>query len=99
VPTADHRILPGGTAFQTDTGMCGDYDSVIGIKKETVVARFVTKLPGERMQVAEGEGTLCGVFIATDDATGLATDIAPVRVGGKLAPAMPRLAAKSVPAL
>jgi len=90
VPTGDHRILPGGTAFQTDAGMCGDYDSVIGIKKETVVARFVTKIQGERMQVAEGEGTLCGLYIATDDATGLATEAAPVRVGGRLAPAMPR---------
>jgi 2',3'-cyclic-nucleotide 2'-phosphodiesterase len=91
VPTADHRILPGGTAFQTDTGMCGDYDSVIGIKKEIVVARFVTKVPGERLQVSEGEGTLCGVFIATDDATGLAKQVAPVRVGGKLSPTIPAL--------
>jgi hypothetical protein len=99
VPTGDYRILPGGTAFQTDAGMCGDYDSVIGVKKETAVARFVTKLPGERMQVAEGEGTLCGVFIETDETSGLATWIAPLRVGGQLAPAWPLPVPQSMPAL
>jgi 2',3'-cyclic-nucleotide 2'-phosphodiesterase len=89
VPTADAQILPGGTAYQTDAGMCGDYDSVIGMKKEGAVARFVTKLPGERLQPAEGEGTLCGVFVETDDATGLAARIAPVRVGGRLSSTVP----------
>ena len=89
VPTGDHRILPGGTAYQSDAGMCGDYDSVIGMKKEGIVARFVSKMPGERMQAAEGEGTLCGIFVTTDDATGLATGVAPLRFGGRLAPAWP----------
>ena len=91
VPTADHRILPGGTAYQSDAGMCGDYDSVIGMKKEGIIARFVTKLPGERMQVAEGEGTLCAIFIETDDVTGRAKTISPVRIGGKLATVMPNV--------
>jgi metallophosphoesterase (TIGR00282 family) len=89
VPTADGRILPGGTAFQTDAGMCGDYDSVIGMRKEPAVARFVTKLPGERLTPAEGAGTLCGVFVETDDATGLARRTAPVRLGGALSETMP----------
>lgn len=89
VPTADAQILPKGTAYQTDAGMCGDYDSVIGMQKEAAVSRFVTKMPGERLQVAEGEGTLCAVFVETDDATGLARRIAPVRLGGRLAPALP----------
>lgn len=86
VPTADVRIMPGGTAYQSDAGMCGDYDSVIGMKKETATARFVRKMPGERLSPAEGEGTLCGLFVETDDRTGLAIRAEPVRMGGALAP-------------
>jgi metallophosphoesterase (TIGR00282 family) len=93
VPTADAQILPKGTAYQTDCGMCGDYDSVIGMQKETAVARFVTKIPGERLKVADGEGTLCAVFVETDDVTGLARRVEPVRLGGRLAEHLPRLAA------
>jgi metallophosphoesterase (TIGR00282 family) len=89
VPTADHQILPGGTAYMTDAGMCGDYDSVIGMQKEAAVARFVRKMPGERLQVAEGEGTLCAAFVETDDATGLASRVAPLRLGGRLQPQWP----------
>ncbi len=89
VPTADCQILPGGTAYMTDAGMCGDYDSVIGMQKQIAVARFVRKMPGERLQVAEGEGTLCAVFIETDDASGLARRIAPLRLGGRLQPHWP----------
>jgi metallophosphoesterase (TIGR00282 family) len=89
IPTADHQILPGGTAFQCDAGMCGDYDSVIGLKKQPIIARFVTKVPGERPETAEGPATLCGVFVETDDATGLARRIAPIRVGGRLAETLP----------
>jgi 2',3'-cyclic-nucleotide 2'-phosphodiesterase len=89
VPTADHRILAHGTAYATDIGMCGDYDSVIGMQKEAAIARFVKKLPGERLEVAPGEPTICGAVIETDDATGLARGIWPLRLGGKLAPAMP----------
>ena len=87
IPTADAQIFPGGTAYLTDAGMCGDYDSVIGMKKEVAAQRFVKKVPGERLSPAEGEGTLCGVFVETDDATGLAKRIAPIRQGGRLAPA------------
>lgn len=89
VPTADHQILPGGTGYMSDAGMCGDYDSVIGMQKGPSVQRFVTKMPGEKPQPAEGEGTLCGIFIVTDDATGLARRIEPVRIGGRLARYVP----------
>jgi metallophosphoesterase (TIGR00282 family) len=89
VPTADTQILPGGTAFQTDVGMCGDYDSVIGMKKEAAIARFVQKVPTERLSPAEGDATLCAVFVETDDATGLARKVAPIRLGGRLARAWP----------
>ncbi|HEX2940978.1 MAG TPA: TIGR00282 family metallophosphoesterase [Rhodopila sp.] len=88
-PTADAQVLPGGTAFQSDAGMCGDYDSVIGMVKDGAALRFWRKMPGEKLGPAEGTPTICGVFIETDDATGLARRIAPVRVGGRLAPAMP----------
>jgi len=89
IPTADHQILSGGTAYLSDAGMCGNYDSVIGMQKEVSIRRFVTRMPGQKPQVAEGEGTLCGAFIVTDDATGLARRIEPVRVGGRLAPHVP----------
>ncbi|MBV8650441.1 MAG: TIGR00282 family metallophosphoesterase [Alphaproteobacteria bacterium] len=89
VPTADAQILPRGTGYMTDAGMCGDYDSVIGMQKEAAIARFVRKMPGERLQAADGPATLCGVVVETDDATGLARHIAPVRVGGRLAPHWP----------
>jgi metallophosphoesterase (TIGR00282 family) len=89
VPTADGQVLPKGTAYMTDLGMCGDYDSVIGMQKEAAVQRFVRKMPGERLQVAEGEATLCGALVETDDGTGLARSIAPLRLGGRLAPQWP----------
>ena len=88
-PSADAQILPRGTAFQSDAGMSGDYDSVIGMVKEPATLRFWRKMSGERLAPAEGEATVCGVFIETDDATGLARRVAPVRVGGRLAEAMP----------
>ncbi len=84
VPTADGRILPKGTAYQTDAGMCGDYDSVIGNDKTIATKRFTSKLPGDRLTPALGEATLCGVVVETDDATGLAVRIEPIRLGGKL---------------
>jgi len=89
VPTADAQILPGGTAYVSDAGMCGDYDSVIGMEKGPSVRRFVTKMPGEKPKPAEGEASLCGVFVVIDDATGLACRIEPVRVGGRLAEYLP----------
>ncbi|MGI4748150.1 MAG: TIGR00282 family metallophosphoesterase [Janthinobacterium lividum] len=92
-PTSDHRILAGGTAFQADAGMCGDYDSVIGMGKEGAMARFVRKMPGERLQPADGEATVCGLFVETDDRTGLARTVAPLRLGGALSQTMPDLQA------
>ena len=89
VPTADAQVLPGGTGYITDLGMCGDYDSVIGVRKEISMERFVRKMPTARMEAAGAEATLCGVLVDTDDATGLATAIRPVRVGGRLQEALP----------
>ncbi len=88
-PAADHQILPGGTAFLSDAGMCGDYDSVIGMAKQNAATRFWRKLPGDRLGPAEGEATVCGVFVQTDDATGLALRVEPIRQGGRLSQAMP----------
>jgi metallophosphoesterase (TIGR00282 family) len=93
VPTADHMILSKGTAYQTDAGMCGDYDSVIGMEKSIPVARFTKKMPTERLSAASGPGTLCGIFVETDDATGLAKRVEPVRVGGKLSQVLPKVEA------
>ncbi len=89
VPTSDTMILPGGTAYQTDAGMCGDYDSVIGMDKAEPISRFTRKLRGGHLSVAGGEGTLCAVFVETDDKTGLAKRVAPLRAGGRLSPTEP----------
>ena len=89
VPTADHQILPNGTAFQSDVGMTGDYDSVIGMQKDEPMNRFLRKIPGARFEPATGEATLCALALETDDATGLARRIAPVRLGGRLEQARP----------
>ena len=90
VPTADARILPGGSAYVTDVGMCGDYDSVIGMKKEEAVNRFTSKLANGRLEPAEGEATLCALYVETDNTTGLARQAAPLRMGGCLAEQWPR---------
>ena len=89
IPTADTRILPAGTAYQTDAGMCGPYDSVIGMDAGIAVRRFVNSLPGERLEPATGPATLCGVMVETDEKTGLATAVHPLRDGGLLAPILP----------
>jgi metallophosphoesterase (TIGR00282 family) len=89
IPTADAHILNGGTAYMTDAGMCGDYDSVIGMQKDNAIERFITKMPTARLEPADGEATVCGVFVETDDRTGLAKRIAPLRTGGRLAPHWP----------
>lgn len=89
LPTADCQIFTGGTAFQADAGMTGDYDSVIGVKKDVPIHRFTRKMPTEKMQPADGEATLCGTWIETDDRTGHAIRIEPVRVGGRLAQHIP----------
>jgi metallophosphoesterase (TIGR00282 family) len=88
-PSADCQVLPGGTGFQSDAGMSGDYDSVIGMAKDGATLRFWNKMKGEKLGPAEGEATVCGTFVETDNATGLAKRIEPVRVGGRLAAAMP----------
>ena len=89
VPTADAMILPGGTGFQTDAGMCGDYNSIIGMDKLEPMRRFVTGMGKERFTPTEGEATLSGVVVETDDRTGLARRISPLRLGGRLAEAQP----------
>jgi metallophosphoesterase (TIGR00282 family) len=88
VPTADYQVLPGGTAFMSDLGMCGDYDSVIGMTKEPSIAKFTRKMPGERLAPAEGPATICGALIEVGS-DGLAIRINPVRLGGRLQPSMP----------
>jgi metallophosphoesterase (TIGR00282 family) len=89
-PTSDHRILGGGTAYLSDAGMCGDYDSVLGMQKEESIRRFLQKTPGPRMEPGQGEGTLCGVAVETDDRTGLARGAHAVRLGPHLEETWPR---------
>ena len=89
VPTADAQVLPGGTGYLTDAGMCGDYNSVIGMDKAEPMRRFITGMPKARFTPALGEATLSGVFVETDDQSGKATRVAMVRVGGRLESAAP----------
>jgi metallophosphoesterase (TIGR00282 family) len=89
VPTADAQVLPNGTGYQTDAGACADYDSVIGMDKFEPLQRFTKKMPTGRMTPAMGPATLCAVFIETDNLTGLALRIEPVRIGGRLIPTSP----------
>jgi 2',3'-cyclic-nucleotide 2'-phosphodiesterase len=81
VPTADTRILPNGTGYQTDAGMCGDYDSILGMQKGIIVPRMVKKLYPEKLQPATGAGTLCGALGIIDDKTGLCVGMKPIRLG------------------
>jgi metallophosphoesterase (TIGR00282 family) len=89
VPTADAQILPGGTAYLTDAGMCGDYLSVIGMKRDEPLRRFVTQMPGGRFEPAGGEVTLSGFYMETDDKSGKATTCHMVRMGGRLQASLP----------
>ncbi|HEU0160425.1 MAG TPA: TIGR00282 family metallophosphoesterase [Hyphomicrobiaceae bacterium] len=89
VPTADERVLPQGTAFMCDVGMCGDYESVLGMDREEPLNRFLSKIPRARFEPALGPGTLCGLAVEIDDATGLAVRAKAVRLGGVLAPTEP----------
>ncbi|MGC6512825.1 MAG: TIGR00282 family metallophosphoesterase [Parvibaculales bacterium] len=84
IPTADAQILPGGTAYQSDLGMCGDYDSVIGMEKDEPLYRFTTKMRRGRFTPALETPTLCGALVTVDPQTGLAQAIEPVRLGGRL---------------
>jgi hypothetical protein len=89
VPTADHRILPGGTAFVSDVGMTGDYNSIIGMTKDEPIGRFLRRIPSGKFEPALGPATLCAIAVETDAATGLAARIAAVRFGGRLEEARP----------
>ena len=88
-PTADHRILPCGTAFMSDVGMTGDYQSVIGMDKDEPLGRFLRRIPQSKFEPATGPATLSALAVETDDATGLATKVGPVRLGGVLEEAKP----------
>ncbi len=89
VPTADAQILMGGTGYITDVGMTGDYDSVIGMDKALSMQRWQTSVPSKKLEPAMAEATLCAVFLETDDATGLARRVEPIRLRGRLAEAYP----------
>ena len=89
IPTADARILRAGTALMSDAGMCGDFNSVIGMEVEEPLNRFLTGIANSRFIPAEGEATLCGVAIETDAKTGLTTKVCPVRIGGSLSQSLP----------
>jgi metallophosphoesterase (TIGR00282 family) len=88
-PTADHRIMPGRTAFVSDVGMTGDFESVIGMNKDEPLNRFLRKLPGSKFEPALGPATLCGIAVETDETSGLAAKIGAVRLGGILEQARP----------
>ena len=89
VPTSDVRIQPQGTAYQSDAGMCGDYDSILGMTKEEPVRRFLQKTPGARLEAATGQGTLAGLAVETDPATGLALRAKALRIGPHLEESLP----------
>lgn len=89
IPTADNHVMQGGTAYMSDAGMTGDYNSVIGAKKEVPIHRFVKKTPAHHLEPADGEATLCGAVIDIHDQTGLATNIQRLRIGGVLSQEIP----------
>ena len=91
IPTADAQILPNGTAYLTDAGMCGCFDSVIGMNKAEPVRRFVTNMSSEKYSPEKGDATVCGVMVDTNDATGLAEKIYMIRYGGRLQESLPPL--------
>jgi len=89
VPTADAQILSGGTAYMSDAGMCGDYDSTLGMDKEEPVQRFLTKIPRGRYEPASGPATVCGLAVEISDRTGLAEKVSPLRIGPRLQEIVP----------
>jgi metallophosphoesterase (TIGR00282 family) len=89
VPTADDRVLPGGTAYISDAGMCGDYNSVLGMEIDEPLNRFITKIPRQRFEPATGPATISGLAVDIDDKTGLATNCGALRIGPHLEPAAP----------
>lgn len=90
VPTADHHILPGGTAYLSDAGMCGDYDSILGVDKAAPMHRLMFSTPSGRFEATDGPATLCGFAVETDDRTGLATACWAVRLGPILEESRPK---------
>jgi metallophosphoesterase (TIGR00282 family) len=86
VPTSDDRVLPRGTAYMSDAGMCGDYNSVLGMQTEEPVHRFLTRIPKGRMEPALGPATLSGFAMDLDPKTGLARNAMALRIGGVLRP-------------
>ncbi len=90
-PTADERVLPGGTAYMSDVGMCGDYNSVIGMDSEEPINRFLTKIPRNRFEPALGPATISGLAVEIDDKSGLARFAKSLRLGGPLEPTEPLL--------
>ena len=82
VPTSDHRILEKGTAYQTDIGMCGDYNSVIGMNRDNSLKKFFKDPSAIRHYPALGEGTISGLIVVADDKTGLAKRVEPIIDGG-----------------
>lgn len=89
IPTADHRILREGTGYISDVGMCGTYDSVIGVEIDEPMNRFLTGISSGPFKPAAGEATLSGIVVETDERTGLCASISPLRVGGELEPVIP----------
>lgn len=89
VPTGDAQILNGGTAYMSDAGMCGDYDSSLGMDKEEPLNRFLTKVPRGRYEAACGPATICGFAVEISDRTGLAEKVAPLRLGPRLEETIP----------
>lgn len=88
-PTSDHRVLENGSGYISDVGMCGDYNSILGMDKAEPVRRFVSRIPSERFQPSLGAATICGIGLEIDDSTGKTTRIGPIRLGGLLAPTEP----------
>ena len=88
-PTADHQILNGGTGYLSDAGMCGDYDSSLGMDKEEPLNRFLSKVVRGRFEAATGPATICGLAVEISDRTGLTRKISPLRIGPRLSGIMP----------
>ena len=84
VPTSDHRIMEKGTAYQTDLGMCGDYNSVIGMNRDNSLKKFLKDSSAENHFPALGEATISGLLVTADDKTGLAKKVQPIILGGSL---------------
>jgi metallophosphoesterase (TIGR00282 family) len=88
-PTSDHRVLAGGTAYMSDAGMCGDYNSVLGMETDEPLTRFLTKIPRGRFEPSMGPATISGFAVDIDDKTGLARACGAFRSGPHLEPAIP----------